>query len=200
MEEYNHAQLKTYIQIASIHSKSERFVLALKIGPFRWVKYSPIFGSNLAPLNQGQYSPISYGWFGPRAEMGPTVGWNSLLIELFWPKLCSKGSRKGWIRLWPTGLNWHFHFRAETDLFNFQCIIVYTSGKFDVECLTGRKNELLLRHILSVINVPCVINIKCALRERKKVNSLQSKTCEQKTLKTHIHKAYFSIVYTQLNK
>ena len=30
-----------------------------------------------------------------RAEMGPSVGWNSLLIELFWPKLCSNGSRKG---------------------------------------------------------------------------------------------------------
>ena len=56
-------------------------------------------------LNQGQYSPISWGWFGPRAEMEPTVGWNSLLIELFWPKLCSNGSRKGWIRLWPAGLN-----------------------------------------------------------------------------------------------
>ena len=42
-----------------IHSKSERSVLALKTGPFRWVKYSPIFGSNLAPLNQGQYSPVS---------------------------------------------------------------------------------------------------------------------------------------------
>ena len=41
------------------HSKSERSVLALNIGPFRWVKYSPIFESNLAPLNQGQYSPIS---------------------------------------------------------------------------------------------------------------------------------------------
>ena len=35
--------------------------------------------------------------------MGPTVGWNSLLIKLFWPKLCSNGSRKGWIGLWPTG-------------------------------------------------------------------------------------------------
>ena len=26
--------------------------------------------------------------------MGPTVGWNSLLIELFWPKLCSNGYKK----------------------------------------------------------------------------------------------------------
>ena len=50
--------------------------------------------------------------------MGPTVGWNSLLIELFWPKLCSNGSRKGWIRLWSAWLNWHFG--TETDLFNFQ--------------------------------------------------------------------------------
>ena len=54
--------------------------------------------------------------------MGPTVGWNSLLIELFWPKLCSNGSKKGWIRLWPAGLNWPFG--AETDLFNLQCIQV----------------------------------------------------------------------------
>ena len=89
-----------------LHSKSET-VLALKIGPFRWLKYSPIFESNLAPSNQGQYSPISHGWFGPKAEMGPTVDWNSFLIELVWPKLCSNGSRKGWIRLWPAGLNWH---------------------------------------------------------------------------------------------
>ena len=26
-------------------------------------------------------------------------------------KLCSNGSRRGWIRVWPAGLNWHF--RAE---------------------------------------------------------------------------------------
>ena len=38
--------------------------------------------------------------------MSPSVGRNSLLIELVWPKLCSDGSRKGWIRLWPAGLNW----------------------------------------------------------------------------------------------
>ena len=43
----------------NLHCKSERSVLALKIGPFQWVKYSPIFESNLAPLNQGKYSPIS---------------------------------------------------------------------------------------------------------------------------------------------
>ena len=97
---YRSTDLLQYIyQQGMIHSKSERSVLALKTGPFRWVKYSPIFGSNLAPLNQGQYSPISQGWFGPSAEMVPTVGWNSLLIELFWPKLCSDGSRKGWISL-----------------------------------------------------------------------------------------------------
>ena len=36
-------------------------------------------------------------------------------------KLCSNGSRRGWIRVWPAGLNWHF--RAETDLFNCQCTL-----------------------------------------------------------------------------
>ena len=115
--------VKNKNQLRTLHSTSERSVLALEIVPFRWVKYSPIYESNLAPLNQGQYSPISKGWFGPRAEMGPTVGWNSLLIELFWPKLCSNGSRKGWIRLWPAGPNWPFG--TETDLLNFQCTPKY---------------------------------------------------------------------------
>ena len=54
-----HLNLLLITEKAFQHSKSERSVLALKTGPFRWVKYSPIFGSNLASLNQGQYSPIS---------------------------------------------------------------------------------------------------------------------------------------------
>ena len=55
--------------------KSERTVLALKMGPFRRVKYS-IFGS----LYQGQYSPITWGWFAPTSrEMSLSVGWNRLL-------------------------------------------------------------------------------------------------------------------------
>ena len=52
----------------------------------------------------------------PRAEMsemGTSVGWRTLLIELFWPKLGSNGSRRGWIGHWPAGLNWHFG--AETE-------------------------------------------------------------------------------------
>ena len=35
----------------------------------------------------------------------------------FRPKFCSYVSRRGWIRLWPAGLNWPW---AETDLFKFQ--------------------------------------------------------------------------------
>ena len=52
-----------------------------------------------------------------RAEMGPSVGWNSLLIELFWPKLCSNGSRKDFSCRVRIDI-----FGAETDLLNFQCI------------------------------------------------------------------------------
>ena len=90
--------------------KSERFVLALKMGPFRWVKYSPIFESNLPPLNQGQYSSITFckADLDLRPVMGRGVGWNSLLIELFWPKLCSNGSKRGnqtlELTLWATGI------------------------------------------------------------------------------------------------
>ena len=58
----------------------------------------------------------------PRAEMGPSVGWNSLLIGLFWLELCSNGFRRGLIRLWPAGLNWDF--RAEKDL-NFLIFSAY---------------------------------------------------------------------------
>ena len=49
-------------------------LLALKMGPFRWGKYSPIFESNLAPLNQGQCSTITCSWFGPKGWSGPQGG------------------------------------------------------------------------------------------------------------------------------
>ena len=46
--------LKTLSNGSGVHCKSERSVLALKMRLFWGVKYSPIFVSNLAPLNQGQ--------------------------------------------------------------------------------------------------------------------------------------------------
>ena len=56
----------------------------------------------------------------PRADLDPRaeiLAWNRLLMGLFWLKLCSNGSKRGWIRFWPAGLNWHF--RGETDLLIF---------------------------------------------------------------------------------
>ena len=44
---------------------------------------------------------------------------SSCLGLIFCLKLCLNGSRRGWIRLWPTGLNWQF--KAETDLSSVQC-------------------------------------------------------------------------------
>ena len=41
------------------------------MGPFRGVKYDPIFESNLAPLKEGQYSPSTWADLDPKAEMGP---------------------------------------------------------------------------------------------------------------------------------
>ena len=84
------------------------------MGPFRRVKYSPILESNLVPLIMANTVQLTRADLDPGAEMDPSVGWNSLFMGLFWIKLCSNDSRRGWIRL-----NWHF--RAETDLFNFQC-------------------------------------------------------------------------------
>ena len=55
--------------------------------------------------------------------MGPTVGWNNLLIVLFWPinyaQMAPGRAESAFGLLDPAGLNWHFG--AETDLFNFQC-------------------------------------------------------------------------------
>ena len=60
------------LESSLIHRKSERSVLALKIGPFRWVKYSPIFESNLVPLTRANTSVQSTTTDqDPRAEMGP---------------------------------------------------------------------------------------------------------------------------------
>ena len=60
------------LESSLIHRKSERSVLALKIGPFRWVKYSSIFESNLVPLTRANTSVQSTtADQDPRAEMGP---------------------------------------------------------------------------------------------------------------------------------
>ena len=66
----------------------------------------------------------------PRAEMGPSIDsmdWHSHLIELFWLKLCIALGVAGQPEsdFWPAGLNWHF--AAETDLFNIQCIVCLLS-------------------------------------------------------------------------
>ena len=78
-----------------VHCKSERSVLALRMRPFRGVKYSPILESNLAPLITTNIDQLPRADVDPRAEMGPSVGWNSLLMGLFSLKLCSNGSKKG---------------------------------------------------------------------------------------------------------
>ena len=56
---YGTNDISSHTAHTCVYTLNQKDVLALKIGPFRWVKYSPIFGSNLAPLNQDQYSPIS---------------------------------------------------------------------------------------------------------------------------------------------
>ena len=81
------------------------------------------YGSILA-LNRDKYSPITYGWFGPKGWNESQPGWNRLLMGhgswRGWIRLLmGHGSWRGWIRLWPARLNWHFG--AKTDLFNFQC-------------------------------------------------------------------------------
>ena len=59
------------LESSLIHHKSERSVLALKIGPFRWVKCSPIFESNLLPRTRANTLVQSTtADQDPRAEMG----------------------------------------------------------------------------------------------------------------------------------
>ena len=89
------------------------------MGPFRWVKHSPIFESNLAHLIRANTDELLRADLDSRVEMGPSIGWNSLLMGLFWfwLKLCSNGCRRSWIALLLAGLNWYF--RAETDLSSF---------------------------------------------------------------------------------
>ena len=56
------------------HCKSERSVLAVQIGPFRWVKFSPILGdSYVAPLIRAYRVQLPCADLDPRAEMSPIV-------------------------------------------------------------------------------------------------------------------------------
>lgn len=81
-----------------LHCKWKRSVLALKLGPLRWVKYC-----DLTLLIRASTVQI------PRADLDPR-GREQPLMVLFWLKLWLNGCRKGWMRLWP-----------ETDLLYFQC-------------------------------------------------------------------------------
>ena len=111
------------------------------MGPFRAVNKIQFYLLSLIWLRQYWLLPTADLY--PKAEMGPRAGWNSLLIELFWPKLCSNCSRRSWIRLWPAG-NWHF--RTEADLFNFQCTGCKQNSGFPIgkSGLTANKTESLL--------------------------------------------------------
>ena len=56
------------------HCNSERSVLAVQIGPFRWVKFSPIFGGScVAPLIRAFTVQLAWADLDPRAEMSPIV-------------------------------------------------------------------------------------------------------------------------------
>ena len=74
-----------------LHCKWKRSVLALKLGPLRWVKYC-----DLTLLIRASTVQI------PRADLDPR-GREQPLMVLFWLKLWLNGCRKGWMRLWPAG-------------------------------------------------------------------------------------------------
>ena len=63
------------------------------MGPFRAVNKIQFYLLSLIWLRQ-YWLQLPTADLYPKAEMGPGVGWNSLLIELFWPKLCSNCSRR----------------------------------------------------------------------------------------------------------
>ena len=65
------------------HCKPQISVLALKMAGRGWVKYSPIYESNSAPSIRANIVQLTRTDLDPRAAMGPSVGWNSLLIGLF---------------------------------------------------------------------------------------------------------------------
>lgn len=73
--------------------------LALKMAPFRWVKYSPFFwGLIWLPLS-GPVQSNDLGLIWTQGLMSPSLRWNNPLKGLFWLKLCSSDSRRGRIRL-----------------------------------------------------------------------------------------------------
>ena len=72
------------------------------MGPFRWVKHSPIFGVQCGSLNQGQYSPITQDWFRPMGG-NKTPGWAG--IGFWWGCFGSNGSMRGWNRSFQFSVN-----------------------------------------------------------------------------------------------
>ena len=74
-------------------------------------KIQSYFGVSFGSLREGAD-------LDPRAETGSTVGWNRLLIELFWPK---------WLQ---EGLNETLAYRAELTLWQLKQIFLMFSALF----------------------------------------------------------------------
>ena len=72
-------QTATCYNSSLVHSKSKRSVLAPKMGPFRWVKYSPIFGAKRAHFEWGRFGPDKRGRNSPLLS-----GQNKEAKGLFW--------------------------------------------------------------------------------------------------------------------
>lgn len=76
--------------------------------PFRWVQNSSIFfvGVQFGSLIiRAQTVQLPTATLHPRVEMISSVGWNRPLMRLFWFKLCSNGSRRGWNRRFEFTVN-----------------------------------------------------------------------------------------------
>ena len=73
--------------ILCTHSKSKRSVLAPKMGPFRWVKYSPIFGAKRAHFEWGRFGPNKRGRNSPllsgqnRGKRAVLEKWGVVLVS-----------------------------------------------------------------------------------------------------------------------
>ena len=100
-----HANLvSSYVVI--YHCKSERSVLAVQIGPFRWVRFSPILGgSYVAPLIRAHTVQLPWADLDPRAEMSP-------IVNCDWIALGEANQTLSWSA--------ELAFRAVTNLFIFQ--------------------------------------------------------------------------------
>ena len=143
--------------------KLKSSVLALRIEPFRWVKYSSIFkiGAVLARIVRVETalydhnSPNSWGWNALSCKLASRVGFTDFQGRLNWHQNVQNSPMMSWIC--PRGCRAHLALWGWNRSFQFTVHVLAGVLPIRFYFLVGRSGVVIM--LIEVRDRPCEINL-----------------------------------------